>query len=71
MSKRNIATRLMAASTPALAAVLLWNPAATATSEMGKKEKKECIVCHTGKGLYSLNDAGKYYKQHKKLPSPE
>lgn len=71
MSKRNIATRLIAASTPAFAAVLLWNSTATATPEMGKKENKECVVCHTGKGLYSLNDVGKYYKQHKKLPPVE
>ncbi len=71
MKKLSIATRLFAAGAPAFVAVLLWNSTATATPEMGKKEKKECVACHTGKGLYSLNEAGKYYKQHKKMPPPE
>ena len=60
--------RLIAACAPAFAAVLFWNSAAVATPEMGKKERQACTVCHTGKGLYSLNEVGKYYKQHKTLP---
>lgn len=61
-------THLLMALAPALAAVLLWNTAAVATPEMGEKEKKECVVCHTEDGSPDLNDAGKYYQKNKKLP---
>jgi hypothetical protein len=71
MKTIGITTGLFITLAPALAAVLLWNIAAGATTAMGKKEKKECVVCHTGKGLYSLNDAGKYYQKNKKLPPAE
>lgn len=71
MTNRSKFLRLLLASAPALVAVLLWNTDAAATSEMARKEKKECIVCHTGKGLYSLNETGKYYKQNKALPPAE
>lgn len=71
MRNRSKFIRLSLASAPVLVAMLFWNMDAAATSEMAKKEKKECIVCHTGKGLYSLNEAGKHYKQNKTLPPAE
>ncbi len=64
----NRTVRLSIALTPALAVLLLWSLPAAATPEMGRKEKKSCVTCHTGKGLYTLNDIGKYYQKNKKLP---
>ena len=68
MKHRTKVFRLFLAASPALAAILFWNATAAATTEMAQKEMKECTFCHTGKGLYSLNSTGKYYKEHKKLP---
>lgn len=59
---------------------LLVAPLAIGTPEYSKKEKKQCIYCHTAMGKKDLNEAGKYYKDHnfsfvgyeeKKKPSPE
>ena len=38
---------------------------ATAKLEYSKKEGKNCIFCHVKMGAKELNDAGKYYKEHK------
>ena len=43
---------------------LLVSPLAKATPEYSKKEKKQCIYCHTAMGKPDLNEAGKYYKDH-------
>ena len=29
------------------------------------KEGKKCVYCHTKAGSKALNEAGKYYKEHK------
>ncbi len=34
-----------------------------------KKEGKPCTTCHVKSGSKDLNDTGKYYGEHKKLPS--
>ncbi len=49
------------------AAVLLFIPLAKGTPEYTKKEKKQCVYCHTAMGKPDLNDAGKYYKAHHTL----
>jgi len=38
---------------------------ATAKPEYAKKEGKSCTFCHVKMGSKELNDAGKYYKEHK------
>lgn len=45
----------------------LFAPFAVGTVEMANKEKKQCVYCHTAMGKPELNDAGKYYKEHKTL----
>ena len=61
-------TKLMFAIAPALFAAMLWTLPASADPDMAKKEKKECVVCHTEDGSPELNKAGEYYKKNKKLP---
>jgi len=39
-----------------------------AKPEYSKTEKKPCTACHVKNGSKELNDAGKYYKENKKLP---
>jgi cytochrome c553 len=62
--------RLFVPAAMLLAAFLATN--VFATPEMGKKEKKACVVCHE-KGVKptkenpALNAAGKYYKDKKTL----
>jgi hypothetical protein len=46
---------------------LLLSPFAVSTPEYAKKEGAQCVVCHTAVGKADLNDAGKYYKDHKSL----
>ncbi|PYS54407.1 MAG: hypothetical protein DMG13_08610 [Acidobacteria bacterium] len=46
---------------------LLFLPFAVGTPEYAKKESKQCVYCHTGIGKPDLNDAGRYYKDHKTL----
>jgi len=46
---------------------LLFVPFAVGTPEYTKKEKKQCVYCHTAVGKPDLNDAGKYYKVHRTL----
>lgn len=52
-----------------LAAGLILNTTASwAKPEYTKKEKKPCATCHVKAGAKDLNDTGKYYHEHKKLP---
>lgn len=46
---------------------LVLSPFAVGTPEYAKKEGAQCAVCHTAVGKADLNDAGKYYKEHKTL----
>lgn len=46
---------------------LLFMPFAAGTPEYAKKEDRQCIYCHTAIGKPDLNDAGRYYKDHKTL----
>lgn len=50
---------------------LLFSPFAIGTPEMAKKEDKQCVYCHTAVGKPDLNEAGKYYKEHKTLQGYE
>jgi hypothetical protein len=45
--------------------VLLNTSVSYAKPEYSKKEKKSCTFCHVKAGSKELNDAGKYYKEHK------
>jgi hypothetical protein len=38
-----------------------------AKPEYSRKEHKPCTFCHVKAGAKDLNDAGKYYKEHKQL----
>jgi hypothetical protein len=38
-----------------------------ATKDIAKAEKKGCITCHVKAGDKELNDAGKYFMEHKTL----
>jgi hypothetical protein len=49
------------------AVAVLFAPFAVGTPEMAKKENRQCLTCHTAIGKPDLNEAGKYYKQHKTL----
>ena len=42
-------------------------PWAHGIPEYSNKEKVPCEFCHTGVGKADLNDAGKYYKEHRTL----
>lgn len=46
---------------------ILFAPFAVGTPEFAKKENKQCVYCHTAIGKPDLNEAGKYYKDHKTL----
>lgn len=63
------ALRLILPVAGVLATFLATN--AFGTVDMGKKEKKPCLHCHTkGKATKEaplLNDIGKYYKEKKTL----
>lgn len=48
--------------------LILNTTASWAKPEYTKKEKKPCITCHVKAGSKDLNDTGKYYGEHKKLP---
>lgn len=49
------------------AVAILFAPFSVGTPEYSKKENKQCVYCHTALGKPDLNDAGKYYKEHKTL----
>ncbi|MGE5570275.1 MAG: hypothetical protein ACM3S5_14660 [Rhodospirillales bacterium] len=62
--------RLLKFSVPAVVLSLGFIFSATssfATVEYTKKEKKSCTFCHVKANSPELNDAGKYYKEHKTL----
>ncbi|HYR87227.1 MAG TPA: hypothetical protein VE422_24305 [Terriglobia bacterium] len=46
---------------------VLFAPFAVGTPEFAKKENKQCLYCHTAIGKPDLNEAGRYYKDHKTL----
>jgi hypothetical protein len=47
--------------------ILLCSTATYGKAEYTKKEKKACTFCHTAANSKELNDAGKYYQEHKSL----
>ena len=51
-------------------AITLWAryPAARALPEYATRTGEPCATCHVKAGSKDLNDAGKYYGEHKKLP---
>ena len=51
---------------PVLVGWILVSPS-MATKDIAKAEKKACTTCHVKTGDKELNDAGKYYKDHKTL----
>jgi hypothetical protein len=51
---------------PVLLGWILASPS-LATKEIAKTEKKGCITCHVKANEKELNDAGKYYMEHKTL----
>jgi len=60
--------RVFKLACPAVIAVLgifLLTPSSDAKVEYSKKEKKSCVFCHTKMGSKELNEAGKYYQEHK------
>lgn len=46
---------------------LLCSTATYGKAEYTKTTKKACIYCHTKANSKELNDAGKYYQEHKTL----
>ena len=66
------ALKLIVPSVLLTAGFLVCTTASYGTPEYMKKEKKACTFCHSGKiepankeaMQKSLNDAGKYYKEH-------
>ena len=46
---------------------LVCSTASYGKAEYTKKEKKACTYCHTAPSSKELNDAGKYYQEHKTL----
>ena len=49
----------------ALVAISFSGRPTQAKPEFAKKESKACTYCHVKLGDKELNDAGKYYKDHK------
>ncbi len=47
--------------------MLVCTTATYGKAEYTKKEKKACTFCHTSATSKDLNDAGKYYQEHKSL----
>lgn len=58
----------------AVVALALTPGLAIANPEYSRRTSKDCNYCHPAK-TFQLNDAGKYYKEHKSLkgfvPPPE
>ena len=50
-----------------LGGFLLCSTATYGKPEYTKKEKKACTFCHAAANSKDLNDAGKYYQEHKSL----
>lgn len=53
----------MAATSACVVALLSLAKPSAAKPEYTRKTKKECGFCHPSGG-YTLNDAGKYYREH-------
>jgi hypothetical protein len=49
-----------------LVTLALYPRQSAATPEYARRTRKECLYCHP-KDSWSLNDAGKYYREHKSL----
>jgi hypothetical protein len=60
---------LFAASLAGFGLLALSALTVSAKPEFSKTEKKPCTACHVSAKSKELNDAGKYYKEHKKLPA--
>jgi hypothetical protein len=50
-----------------LGGFLVCSTATYGKPEYTKKEKKACTFCHVSATSKDLNDAGKYYQEHKSL----
>ena len=60
--------RILKFAVPAVilsAGLMVTTTASFAKPEFAKKEKKGCAFCHVKAGAKELNEAGKYYKEHK------
>jgi hypothetical protein len=60
-------TRLILFLLAATGLILTVTPLLQGIPEYSKKENVPCEFCHTGVGKADLNDAGKYYKDHRTL----
>ena len=60
-------TRCVRLGLAAAAAILAMTALLQGTPEYAKTEAKACEFCHTAVGKADLNDAGKYYKDHRTL----
>lgn len=60
--------RFVCAALAGLAVVAFSALPLDAKLEFSKLEKKGCTTCHVTAKSKELNDTGKYYKEHKKLP---
>ena len=60
--------KLVAAALPGaiFVGVLCQARSSVATPEYARRTRKECLYCHP-KDSWALNDAGKYYRDHKSL----
>lgn len=63
--------KLFAASLAGVGLFAISTLSVQAKPEFSKTEKKPCIACHVSNKSKELNDTGKYYKEHKKLPAAE
>ena len=59
----------LAALATAGAILMLSAISADAKPEYSKLTKKSCVTCHVTAKSKDLNDTGKHYKEHKKLPA--
>lgn len=63
--------KLLAATLAAVGLFSLSTLSVQAKPEYSKTEKKPCTACHVSNKSKELSAAGKYYKEHKKLPAAE
>jgi hypothetical protein len=63
--------KLLSATLAAIGLFSLSTLSVQAKPEFSKTEKKPCTACHVSNKSKELNDTGKYYKEHKKLPAAE
>jgi hypothetical protein len=70
MDRKENAMRILKVALPVvvgLAGLVLTSVNSSAKPEYAKKESKSCTFCHVKAGSKDLNDAGKFYKEHKSL----